>query len=80
LSLIIDGADQSKHGIPHSCGKSHASDAAWKLKLHLMGVIAHFFLKKISFIKKDKRKVRRIAAHGAVDREEMSQQGERPER
>jgi hypothetical protein len=41
LSLIIDGADQSKHGIPHSCGKSHASDAAWKLKLHLMGVIAH---------------------------------------
>ena len=41
LSLIIDGADQSKHGVPHSCGKSHETDAAWKLKLHLMGVIAH---------------------------------------
>ena len=41
LSLIIDGADQSKHGIPHACSKSHATDAAWKLKLHLMGVIAH---------------------------------------
>ena len=41
LSLIIDGADQSQHGLPHSCAKSHATDADWKLKLHLMGVIAH---------------------------------------
>ena len=41
LSLIIDGADQSDHALPHSCAKSHATDADWKLKLHLMGVIAH---------------------------------------
>ena len=41
LSLIIDAADQSEHGIPHSFAKSHFTDAAWKLKMHLIGVIAH---------------------------------------
>ena len=41
LSLIIDAADQSDHGLPHTCTKSKSSDQAWKLKLHLMGVIAH---------------------------------------
>ena len=41
LSIIIDGADQKAHGIPHTCAKSHLSDAAWKLKLHLLGAIVH---------------------------------------
>ena len=41
ISLIIDAADQSEHGIPHTFAKSHFTDAAWKLKLHLVGVIAH---------------------------------------
>ena len=41
LSLIIDGADQSDHGIPHTCAKSHYTDQEWKLRMHLIGVIAH---------------------------------------
>ena len=41
LSLIIDGADQSDHGLPHFHTRSHKTEAAWKMKLHLMGVIAH---------------------------------------
>ena len=41
LSIIIDGADQSDHDLPHHHSKSHATDAAWKLKLHLMGVLVH---------------------------------------
>jgi hypothetical protein len=41
VSLIVDGADQSDHCLPHTCMRSHKSDQAWKLKLHLMGVIAH---------------------------------------
>ena len=41
LSLIIDGADQSDHGLPHFHNRSHKTEAAWKMKLHLMGVIAH---------------------------------------
>ena len=41
LSIIIDGADQSDYCLPYTCNKSHKSDQAWKLKLHLMGVIAH---------------------------------------
>ena len=41
LSMIIDGADQSDHDLPHHPTKSHATDAAWKLKLHLMGVLVH---------------------------------------
>ena len=41
LSIIIDGADQSDHDIPHWAAKSHISDAAWKIKLHLLGVLIH---------------------------------------
>jgi hypothetical protein len=41
LSLIVDGADQSDHGLPHFHTRSHKTEAAWKMKLHLMGVIAH---------------------------------------
>ena len=41
LSVIIDGADQSDHQLPHSAHRSHATDAAWKLKLHLLGVLVH---------------------------------------
>jgi hypothetical protein len=41
LSIIMDGADQSDYCLPYTCNKSHKSDQAWKLKLHLMGVIAH---------------------------------------
>jgi len=41
MSIIIDGADQSAHDIPHSASRSHVSQACWKLKLHLMGVLVH---------------------------------------
>jgi hypothetical protein len=41
LSMIIDGANQSQHAVPHAHEKSHVSDKAWKLQLHLMGVIVH---------------------------------------
>jgi len=41
MSIIIDGADQSKFGHPHSCEKTHATDGAWKLKMHLLGVLVH---------------------------------------
>lgn len=41
LSMIIDGANQAQHAVPHSAEKSHISDAAWKMQLHLMGVIVH---------------------------------------
>jgi hypothetical protein len=41
LSMIIDGANQANHAVPHSVEKSHVSDTAWKMQLHLMGVIVH---------------------------------------
>ena len=41
LSMIVDGADQAKYAMPYTCSKSHTSDAKWKVKMHLLGVIAH---------------------------------------
>ena len=41
LSMIVDGADQSDHDLPHQPHKSHAADQAWRLKMHLMGVLVH---------------------------------------
>ena len=41
LSLIIDGADQNKYALPYTCQKSHATDGAWRMKIHTIGVIAH---------------------------------------
>jgi hypothetical protein len=41
ISMIIDGADQSKHHIPHFKEKSHLNDAATRLKMHLYGAIVH---------------------------------------
>ena len=41
LSLIIDGADQSDHRLPHWHEKSHATDGANKIKLHVYGCISH---------------------------------------
>ena len=41
LSMIIDGADQSNHQMPHFACKSHKTDAAWKMKLHLLGALVH---------------------------------------
>lgn len=41
LSMIIDGADQSDHGIPHFSQRSHLTEASHKLRVKLMGVIAH---------------------------------------
>lgn len=41
LSLIIDGADQSDHGVPHFAQRSHLTEACHKLRVKLMGVIAH---------------------------------------
>ena len=41
LSLIIDGADSSGMALPHLCERSHASDATPKIKMHILGCIAH---------------------------------------
>ena len=41
LSLIIDGADQKDHGLPHLAERSKTSTEAYKAKIHLTGVIAH---------------------------------------
>ena len=41
LSLIIDGADSSGFTLPHLCERSHASDACPKIKMHILGCIAH---------------------------------------
>jgi hypothetical protein len=41
LSMIIDGANQARHALPSTVEKSHVSDKAWKMQLHLMGVIVH---------------------------------------
>ena len=41
LSMIVDGADQSKHNLPHAAQKSHGSDAPFKIKMHLLGVLVH---------------------------------------
>jgi hypothetical protein len=41
LSMIIDGADQSKYDLPYFCERSHASDDAIRLKMHLYGVLVH---------------------------------------
>ena len=41
LSCIIDGADQSSYGLPYHFVTTHATQGAWKVKTHLMGVLAH---------------------------------------
>jgi hypothetical protein len=41
LSIIIDGADQSKHHLPHFHEDSHATSEAKKFKTHLFGALAH---------------------------------------
>ena len=41
LSLIIDGADQGKHLLPHFCSRSHLTDEVVKQHLYAYGVIAH---------------------------------------
>jgi hypothetical protein len=41
LSMIIDGADQSKYNLPYWCERSHASDDPNRLKMHLYGVLCH---------------------------------------
>jgi hypothetical protein len=41
LSIIIDGADQAKFWLPYGKEKTHADQAAWKVRTHLMGAIAH---------------------------------------
>jgi hypothetical protein len=41
LSLIIDGADSSHCTVPHIAERSHISDACPKVKMHILGCIAH---------------------------------------
>jgi hypothetical protein len=41
LSIIIDGADAARYSLPYFRSASHLSDAAWKLKVHILGAIAH---------------------------------------
>ena len=41
MSLIIDGADQSKYAIPYHHIKSHGTDESARQPLHAYGVISH---------------------------------------
>jgi hypothetical protein len=41
LSLIIDAADQAAYASPYFYERTHASQAAWKLPMHLIACISH---------------------------------------
>ena len=41
LSIIIDGADQGCHLLPHFCNRSHLSDEAVRQHLYAYGAISH---------------------------------------
>jgi len=41
LSMIIDGADQSKHDMPHFKDMSHLTNELRRIKMHLYGVLVH---------------------------------------
>ena len=41
LSLIVDGSDQSKSTLPHSCEASHLSEVTENLKTHVYGCLSH---------------------------------------
>ena len=41
MSIIIDGADQSKHDMPHFKDQSHMSSEAHRIKMHLYGALVH---------------------------------------
>lgn len=41
LSLIVDAADAQRFSLPHFAQTNHASAAAWKMRMHIMGVISH---------------------------------------
>jgi hypothetical protein len=41
LSLIIDAADQAAYASPYFYERSHASQAAWRLPMHLIAAISH---------------------------------------
>jgi hypothetical protein len=40
MSMIIDGADQSKYDLPYYCERSHTTDIQ-RLKMHVYGVLVH---------------------------------------
>jgi hypothetical protein len=40
MSVIIDGADQSKYDLPYYCERSHATDGQ-RLKMHVYGALVH---------------------------------------
>jgi hypothetical protein len=41
LSIIIDGADQSKHDMPHFKDMSHLTNELRRIKMHLYGALVH---------------------------------------
>jgi hypothetical protein len=41
LSIIIDGADQSKHDMPHFKDMSHLTNEVRRIKMHLYGALVH---------------------------------------
>jgi hypothetical protein len=41
MSMIIDGADQSKYSLPHFHHRTHKTEGIWKNKMHVMGAIVH---------------------------------------
>ena len=41
MSIILDASDNGEYPLPHGRTKSHLADQAWRLKMHVMGVIVH---------------------------------------
>jgi hypothetical protein len=41
MSVIIDGADQQRYGLPHFCETDHSTMNSHRIHLHLMGVLNH---------------------------------------
>ena len=41
MSVIIDGADQSRYDVPYTHQKSKLNDANWGMKMHTIGAILH---------------------------------------
>ena len=41
MSLIVDGADQSKYELPYRPRSTKTADTLWKQKIHVMGAISH---------------------------------------
>jgi hypothetical protein len=50
LSIIIDGADQQKNGVPRYCEKTYALQGAWRMPIHVYGALVHGYDPQIFLI------------------------------